>query len=101
MFKDVSSIKPNTWSCRAIEISSDFGVVSKTNQYFRPESNITRAEALAIVMKAASIDSSTSSEASQFWDVQNSWQIKATNKALELGIIDKSTNFRPNQNATR
>ncbi len=55
IFKDVSATKPNTWICRAVEFAVENGIVSGANKNFNPESNITRAEALAILMKAAGI----------------------------------------------
>jgi len=55
IFKDVSAVKPNNWICRAVEIGVENGIVSGLNKNFNPESNITRAEALAILMKAAGI----------------------------------------------
>lgn len=100
IFKDVSTAKPNDWACRAIETSADSWIVSTKNKSFRPEDKITRAEALAIIMKAANINWSDI-VLSSYSDVNVDWQIKLVNKALDLGIIDKTTNFRPNENATR
>lgn len=100
IFSDVTSAKPNTWACRAIEIAADNGVVSKLNKTFRPESNITRAEALAILLKAAGIQVNTWSTSS-FSDVTVDWQINVINTALSYGFIDAGTNFNPNKNATR
>ena len=100
IFSDVTSAKPNTWACRAIEIAADNGVVSKLNKTFRPESNITRAEALAILLKAAGIEVNTWSTSS-FSDVTVEWQMNVINTALSYGFIDAGTNFNPNKNATR
>ncbi len=55
IFKDVANAKPNNWICRAVEIAVENGIVSSANKNFNPESNITRAEALALLMKAAGI----------------------------------------------
>ena len=55
VFKDVTNVKPNNWICRAVEIAVENGIVSNANKNFNPESNITRAEALALLMKAAGI----------------------------------------------
>lgn|GEM_PF-3413038 len=55
IFQDVSAIKPNNWICRAVEVGVENGIISGLNKKFNPESNITRAEALAILMKAAGI----------------------------------------------
>lgn len=100
-FLDVSTNKPNTWICRSVEIAADNWIVSRSNSIFRPEDRITRAEALWIIMGASKIDSSNSSTTSSFWDVDVQWQVKVSNKALEMNIIDAENIFRPNQNATR
>ncbi len=51
-FKDVSATEPNTWACYVIEPLRDNGYLAK-NEYFRPEANITKAEALGMVVSAA------------------------------------------------
>lgn len=43
----------NNWICRAMEIAGDNGIIARTNTKARPQDKITRAEALAIVMKAS------------------------------------------------
>ncbi|MDD2516488.1 MAG: S-layer homology domain-containing protein [Candidatus Gracilibacteria bacterium] len=100
-FKDVTNSKPNGWVCKVAEMASDQGIINKTSSKFRPEDKITRAEVLAIMMRVIKIDSSTTSSASSFSDVTIDWQVKLTNKALELGIIDGENLFYPNQDATR
>lgn len=50
-FKDVTAIAPNGWVCRIVEIAADLGIISKGNDVFRPEETITRAEALAMLLK--------------------------------------------------
>lgn len=100
IFRDVSSMKPNNWICRAVEIAAENGVVSNLNKYFYPESNITRAEALAILIKAAwiKIDESSSS---RFNDVSIPWHINVINTAYSYDFIDDGENFYPNKKATR
>ena len=101
VFLDVSSTKPNSWACRAIEVGVSNGIVSSLNKTFRPESFITRAEALAILMKASGITVADSNGLSQFGDVKENWQINVVNTALSKGFIDATNNFYPNKNATR
>ena len=45
----------NNWVCRAIELAADDGILSRANAKARPQENITRAEALAILMNAGSV----------------------------------------------
>lgn len=99
-FQDVSASQPNTWACRAVEVAADNGIVTTSNKTFRPEAYITRAEALAILLKAASIQIETSWSTS-FLDVSEPWQVNVVNTALSYSFIDSGENFRPNQNATR
>jgi hypothetical protein len=42
----------NDWVCSAIEIAADNGIITKSNKYANPGMYVTRAEALAMVMKA-------------------------------------------------
>lgn len=101
MFKDVSSTKPNNWICRAVEIGAENGIVSSLNKSFNPESSITRAEALAILMKAAGIKINESSTVSKYSDVTIAWQINLVNTAFSYSFIDDTDKFRPNDKATR
>lgn len=101
VFKDVSSTKPNSWVCRAVEIGVDHGIVSSTNKSFNPESSITRAEALAILMKAAGISIDESDAPSNYGDVTIAWQVNLVNSAFSYSFIDEADNFYPNNKATR
>lgn len=101
IFKDVSGTKPNNWICRAVEIGAENGIVSNANKSFNPESSITRAEALAILMKAAGIKIDESGVTPKYSDVTIAWQINVVNTAFSYSFIDESTNFFPNKNATR
>lgn len=100
MFKDVSSLKPNNWICRAVEVGAENGVVSTANKSFNPESSITRAEALAILLKAAGIKIEESTT-SKYSDVTVAWQKNLVNTAFSYSFIDDTEMFYPNKNATR
>lgn len=45
--------RSNGWICRAIEIAADHGIISRNNMQARPHDPITRAESLAIMIKAS------------------------------------------------
>jgi hypothetical protein len=51
-FSDVSATKPNTWACFTVEALLDAGLVA-ANPTFRPEAQITKAEAVGMMVKAA------------------------------------------------
>ena len=43
----------NDWICRAVELAADHGIISRENTKARPQDPITRAESLAIMIKAS------------------------------------------------
>ncbi len=51
-FYDVTG---NDWICRAVEIAADQELISRTNNFFRPHYHISRAESLAIILKASGL----------------------------------------------
>ena len=50
-FFDISSIKPNTWTCNVVESLLDAWIITQ-NTKFNPETNITKSEALWMIVKA-------------------------------------------------
>lgn len=48
-FADVSK---SDWICRIIELSADYGLISRKNSKARPQDIVTRAESLAIILMA-------------------------------------------------
>ncbi len=54
--KYFSDTTTNDWKCRAIELAADNGIITRNNTKARPNDTITRAEALAIVMKAGGVE---------------------------------------------
>ncbi len=49
-FTDVRYNSTNNWICRAAELAADNWLVTRENAKFRPQDNITKAEALAILV---------------------------------------------------
>jgi len=45
----------DAWVCRSVEMAADFDIISRANEKFRPKDFITRAEALAILLKSRNI----------------------------------------------
>ena len=52
-FADVSSVIPNSWACRAVEVAAQNDIITTANATFRPEEEITRSESLAMLLKGA------------------------------------------------
>ncbi len=51
IFKDVSSTKPNDWVCKNIEALVENKLIS-ANEFFNPERNISKSEALIMFIKS-------------------------------------------------
>jgi len=98
--------------CASAELAADKSIITREKTNFRPKTNVTRAEALAILMKSAEIDyASEAYNGSDTADLYSprtpEWQITLLEGANALGIIDLSgydsaeDSFQPNKPATR
>lgn len=99
-FRDVTSTRPNTWACRIAELGADSQIITRSRSDFYPERSITRAEALAMLMWAAGLKSSTST----VWYFDSDavdWQKKLILSAYQKGILDSTFELYPNSLATR
>ncbi|MCB9806550.1 S-layer homology domain-containing protein [Candidatus Peribacteria bacterium] len=109
IFSDVSSTYPNDWVCRVAETLARDGIISQndTNQYgdvfFRPLKNVTRAEALAMVLNAGNLE--FQSVTYDDWRFTGTgavtWQKPLMQYAYDRGIISSISTFGPNTNAFR
>lgn len=98
-FTDVAD---SHWAKTAIDVLSKMGVINgRDAKTFDPESPVTRAEFLKILLKAQNIKEGGTSS---FSDVkENEWFYPYVSKACELGIV-KGTDegrFNPNSKITR
>ena len=103
IFRDVTNNSPNTWACRAIETLANANIVSQNNAYFRPIGNITRAEALVIILDSAGLPAQSASY--DDWRFTNSdavnWQKPIIQYAYDNGIISTIGGFSANRYAYR
>ena len=76
-FSDVKYDAKNNWICRAVELAADAELVSRSNAKFRPQDNISRAEALAILTPDA-----TTENLSYTTNEWNQWQKETLYKYL-------------------
>lgn len=97
-FTDISSTSPNTWACRAFEMAADASIITRANTTSRPEDDVTRAEALAIIMATKSF---SLGDSIQVDSEANLWQSKLITRAYNNGIIDDPEDFGPNEYALR
>lgn len=79
IFLDVSQTKPNSWACRSVEIAAKYGIITKNNHHFRPEDDITRAEAIAMVLSGVKLMPKT--------DGSRPWQEVVMETSKNLGIL--------------
>lgn len=98
-FSDVSATKPNSWVCKVVEAALSNGLIA-ANASFRPEDKITRAEALAMILKGQGVEIPAVT-ASSFNDVKEGWQVNVAEVALSKKIISANASFRPNDLVTR
>lgn len=56
-FTDVNA--KQDWICSVVEMAADNEIITRENKTFRPQDTVTRAEALAILMKAKKIEIQT------------------------------------------
>lgn len=92
IFNDVSATKPNTWACYTVEALANNGLIAK-NPSFRPEANITKAEAVGMIVKARfGNEYSPVSGAGE-------WQKQVVDFAVSKGIATQFSNY--NTPATR
>ena len=92
-FSDVSATNPNTWACYSVEALLNADLIA-SNSTFRPEDNITKAEWLGMLVKAACGDD-YSYDSSKWW----SWQEQVVSYASGLTIVENFTDY--NTPATR
>ena len=80
IFNDVSSTNPNNWACYSVEALADVHLIAK-NENFRPEANISKAEAIGMIVKSAWYDYNYDSTSDKIWQEQvvdyayNNWII--------------------------
>ena len=109
IFSDVSSSYPNDWVCRVAETLARDGIISQNDQnaygdvFFRPLKNITRAEALAMLMSGANLEyQGTTYDDWRFSGTGAvTWQKPLMQYAYDRDIISSITSFGPNTNAYR
>jgi hypothetical protein len=101
-FVDIDNFK---WAHNAIKRLYDDGIINgKGEGKFEPESNITRAEFLKMIMRAMKIDiTDDSSEELPFRDVKDDWYKEYVRTAYELNIVNgiSAEEFGVNENILR
>lgn len=100
-FRDVAYNPVNNWICRAIEIAADNTIISRENPTARPDTPISRIEALAIIMRAGKVPYARNVSRTNYPASMPQWQIDILEGALQYRIISSTKNFGPDMLATR
>ncbi len=100
-FRDVAYNPDNNWVCRAIEMASDRGIISRQNSDARPNDSISRSEALAVIMLSGKISYPRNINRGSYPRAMQQWQVDVVEGAFNYGIISSTRNFNPDAPATR
>lgn len=99
-----SDVDASYWGFNAITKCAEKGILrGYSDNSFRPETYITRAEFITILLRCAGIKADASFDA-KFADVKESdWFAAAVYKAYDMGIVkgDTENSFAPNREVTR
>jgi hypothetical protein len=88
IFKDVTETTPNNWAWASVEPLAENGLIA-LNENFNPERNISKAEAIGMVVKATFGDQYTYNAA-----LGTTWQQQVVAFALTNGVITSNfTNY--------
>jgi hypothetical protein len=79
VFLDVWQNKPNSWACRSVEIAAKNKIITTNNKHFRPEQDITRAEAIAMILSGVKLMPKA--------DESRPWQEVVMENSEKLGIL--------------
>lgn len=100
-FSDVPDTHPNA---PAIQSLKDAGIISGYgDNTFKPDKEVSRAEAAAIILKAAGIESAKTSLVLPFTDVpEDAWFYPMIQKGVAMGKLKgyEDKTFRPNNGVT-
>lgn len=109
IFSDVTRTRPNSWICRSAEILAENDIITTSRRdshgrpFFQPMKDITRAEALSMIMDSAGFD--FRGERYDDWRFTGTgavtWQKPVMQYAEDNDIITSISSFRPNNVAYR
>ncbi len=86
-FSDIDSENPNDWACYTVEALLSADLIA-SNEEFRPEENITKAEWLGMIVKAACGDSYAYDD-SKVW----LWQEQVVAYASDANLVESFTDY--------
>lgn len=97
--------KSSSYAKGAIQYLAEQNIISgDQNGNFNPQKSLTRAEMVALLVRAMNLDTTKTPETATFADVPtNNWAYKYVETAFSQGIVAgiSTTEFRPNDKITR
>lgn len=84
IFTDLSKNKPNDWACMRVESLLEVWIIAKNTKY-RPESFISKAEAIWLIVKSLYLY-----EYNKYYDEKKSWQENAVNFSIKKWILKEN-----------
>lgn len=96
-----SDVNANSWQARVVSVALENGVVSSANSTFRPDAQISKIEALAILYKLSGFSAPATTHS--FVDAAADWQnaVLAQAEYLELVEVPADKKFNPNAGIAR
>jgi hypothetical protein len=86
-FSDVTSVIPNNWACKNIEALVENNLISQ-NEFFRPEDNISKSEALIMFIKSIGFTYFEIDE-----DSEKNWQEQVVEFAVENWVVEDFSDY--------
>ncbi|MBT5492786.1 hypothetical protein HOK00_11395 [bacterium] len=86
-FTDVTATTPNDWACYSVEALLDADLIA-SNTMFKPEMEISKAEAVGMMVKAAFGD-----EYAYDAGLATSWMEQVVAFAVDKGVVKNFTNY--------
>ncbi|RXT13469.1 S-layer homology domain-containing protein [Ammoniphilus sp. CFH 90114] len=91
----------NHWAKRTVELMSVLEIIKGYEDYtFRPQNNVTQAEAIVMVVKMLGIEPSTNPSVRAMPNVP-AWALGSIDAAVKHGIVTQAQVNQPNKPATR
>jgi len=99
-----ADVPVNSWASPYVAYAKSSGIISGYGDLFKPDNNISRAEALKVLIEAAGLDENSDTVILSYTDVfETDWFVQYVKYGLVKLIVDgyEDESFRPNNPITR
>ncbi|MDP5038934.1 MAG: peptidoglycan DD-metalloendopeptidase family protein [Candidatus Gracilibacteria bacterium] len=94
-------VDKNSWQLKYVNTAYELDLISKNNNLFNPNNNISRVESLKIYLNLLKISPSTPNNSIYEDLTTNSWQLKYAEFVRNKDIFEMDNNFDPNKPISR